>query len=154
MKLYQEWPDVLLGFFDLGKTEAYAQEEGMLTKALGGAAESITSMYVNPITRVTKGTVLEKAGQIAGFGSVAYADINKELYSNPQLKDLPEYQKKLIALPYAIGMGVIEELGYGAIMKGNTSSFLGDILTPILSKALSKIPKNSSIEVIDKIIKS
>jgi hypothetical protein len=154
MKLYQEWPDVLLGFFDLGKTEAYAQEEGMLTKTLGGAAESITSMYVNPITRVTKGTVLEKAGQIAGFGSVAYADINKELYSNPQLKDLPEYQKKLIALPYAIGMGVIEELGYGAIMKGNTSSFLGNVLTPVLNKALQKIPKNSSIEVIDKIIKS
>lgn len=154
MKLLQEWPDVFLGFFDLGKTESYAKEEGIGTKALGGVLESVAGVYVNPVSRVTKGTVLEKAGQIAGFGSIAYAEINKELYSNPDLKNLPEYQKKLIALPYAIGMGVIEDLGIGAIMKGNTSSFLGDILTPILSKALSKIPKNSSIEAIDKIIKS
>ena len=154
MKLLQEWPDEMLGFFDLGKTEAYAKEEGFVTKSLLGVAESVVGVYINPVARITKGTVLEKAGQIAGFGSIAYADINKELYSNPELKDLPEYQKKLIALPYAIGMGVIEDLGLGAIMKGNTSSFLGDMLTPILNKALAKIPKNSSIEVVDKIIKS
>lgn len=152
--LYEEYPNTILEYFGLGKSESYSKEEGMIVKAFGGAAESIAAMYVNPISKITKGTALEKAGQIAGFGSVAYADINKELYTNPKLKDLPEYQKKIIALPYAIGMGVLEELGYGAIMKGNTSSFLGNALTPILTKALSKIPKNSSLEVIDKVIKS
>jgi hypothetical protein len=151
-KIYNDDVRDFLDFFDLTQSQSYKENKATVEQILSGVTETMGGI-VNPITRVTKGTPLEKVGQIMGFATVSYADIDKEVSSNPELAKLSEFEKKMITLPYAIGMGVMEDLGYGKILRGDKSSIANKVLTGIIGNALKSLPKNATLEGIEKLIK-
>jgi hypothetical protein len=150
--LYEDDVEGLLDYLGLSESEAYKQSKGTIAQALASVSESMGSL-LNPVTRITAGTPLAKVGQVLGFATYAYADIDKEVSLNPDLADLSESQRKMITLPYAIGMGVLEDIGYGYILKGEQSSLAKRVLTGLVGNAIKAAPKNATLEVIDKIIK-
>lgn len=128
------------------------KSEGQIMQAVSMAVESLGGA-TNPITIITKGTALQKLGQIVGFASAAYADIDLEVSSNPELSDLTEFQKKIITIPYSIGIGVLEDFGYGTLLRGGKSSIAKRVLTSVVSNSIKSLPKNASLELIEKAIK-
>jgi hypothetical protein len=150
--LYGELSDALMKGMGLYKSEGYKEAEGFTMKALTGVAESIGTQF-NPLVQSMKGTPLEKVASFMGFASMSYNGLEKEMLSNPELRDMPEWQKKTLAIPYAIGMGALEQWGYGKLLRGDKSSVTQQILTSTINSALKKAPKNASLESIEALIK-
>jgi hypothetical protein len=150
--LYEDDVEEFLNYLDLGESEAYKNSKGTIVQALASVGESMGSL-LNPVTRITAGTPLAKVGQVLGFATYAYSDIDKEVSLNPELADLSESQRKMITLPYAIGMGVLEDIGYGYVLKGEQSSLAKRVLTGLVGNALKVVPQNATLEVIEKVIK-
>jgi hypothetical protein len=134
------------------KSQAYLEGEDMVTQALSGVAESIGTQ-LNPLVRSFKGTPLAPVASFMGFASMSYNNMEQQILNNPDLKALPEYQKKLIAIPYAIGMGAVEQLGYGKILRGDKSSVTQKLMTGIINQSLKRLPKNATLESIEAVIK-
>jgi hypothetical protein len=150
--LYGELSDSLMKGMGLYKSEGYTDAEGFVTKALTGVAESIGTQF-NPLVQGMKGTPLAKVASFMGFAAMSYNGLEKEILSNPDLKDMPEWQRKTLTIPYAIGMGALEQWGYGKLLRGNKSSVTQQILTSTINAALKKAPKNASLESIEALIK-
>ena len=150
--LYGELSDSLMKGMGLYKSEGYTDAEGFTMKALTGVAESIGTQ-LNPLVQTMKGTPLAKVASFMGFASMSYNGLEKEMLSNPELRDMPEWQKKTLAIPYAIGMGALEQWGYGKLLRGDKSSVTQQILTSTINTALKKAPKNASLESIEALIK-
>ena len=150
--LYGELSENLLDSMGAYKSQSYIEGEDFITKALSGVAESVGTQ-LNPLVRSFKGTPLEKVASFMGFASMSYNNMEQEILNSPDLKALPEYQKKLIAIPYAIGMGVVEQLGYGKILRGDKSSLTQKLMTGIINQSLKRLPKNATLESIEAVIK-
>jgi hypothetical protein len=150
--LYGELSENLLDSMGAFKSKSYAESEDFITQALSGVAESVGTQ-LNPLVMAFKGTPLAPVAQFMGFASLSYNNIEQEILNNPELKELPEYQKKLIAIPYAMGMGLVENLGYGKLLRGEKSSVTQKLMTGIINTALKKLPKNATLESIESVIK-
>ena len=150
--LYGELSENLLDSMGAYKSQAYLEGEDMITQALSGVAESIGTQ-LNPLVRSFKGTPLAPVASFMGFASMSYNNMEQQILNNPDLKALPEYQKKLIAIPYAIGMGAVEQLGYGKILRGDKSSVTQKLMTGIINQSLKRLPKNATLESIEAVIK-
>lgn len=150
--LYGELSENLLKSMGAYKSQAYIEGEDFVTQALSGVAESVGTQ-LNPLVRAFKGTPLAPVASFMGFASMSYNNMEQQILNNPDLKALPEYQKKLIAIPYAIGMGVVEQLGYNKILKGDKSSLTQKLMTGIINQSLKKLPKNATLESIEAVIK-
>lgn len=147
--LYQ---DFVKGFLKDSGLYKDPKSEGFVMQSVSSVFESLAGM-TNPVTIVTAGTPLEKIGKIIGFASTAYADIDLEVSTNPNLSDLTEFQKKIITIPYSIGIGVLEDFGYGTLLRGGKSSIAKRVLTNLVSNSIKSLPKNASLELVEKAIK-
>lgn len=150
--LYGELSKNLLNSMGGYKTEAYLKEEGSLMQALSSVGESVGTQF-GTLVRGFKGTPLEKVTSFMGFASMAYNNMEQEILNDPKLKDLPEYQKKIMTIPYAIGMGLVEKLFYGKLLGGEKSAITQKVMTGIINQALKTLPKNASLEAIEAAIK-
>ena len=150
--LYGELSKNLLNSMGGYKTEAYLKEEGSLMQALSSVGESVGTQF-GTLVRGFKGTPLEKVTSFMGFASMAYNNMEQEILNDPKLKDLPEYQKKIMTIPYAIGMGAVEKLFYGKLLGGEKSAITQKVMTGIINQALKTLPKNASLEAIEAAIK-
>jgi hypothetical protein len=150
--LYGTLSDSLMKGMGLYKSEAYLKEEGALMQALSSVGESVGTQ-LSPLVAMLKGTPLEKVTSFMGFASMAYNNMEQEILNDPKLKDLPEYQKKIMTIPYAIGMGAVEKLFYGKLLGGEKSAITQKVMTGIINQALKTLPKNASLEAIEAAIK-
>ena len=150
--LYGELSENLLKSMGAYKSQAYTEAEDFVTQALSGVAESVGTQ-LNPLVRAFKGTPLAPVASFMGFASMSYNGMEQQILNDPELRALPEYQKKLIAIPYAIGMGAVEQLGYGKILRGDKSSLTQKLMTGIINQSLKKLPKNATLESIEAVIK-
>ena len=150
--LYGELSENLLKSMGAYKSQAYTEAEDFVTQALSGVAESVGTQ-LNPLVRAFKGTPLAPVASFMGFASMSYNGMEQQILNDPELRALPEYQKKLIAIPYAIGMGAVEQLGYGKILRGDKSSLTQKLMTGIINQSLKRLPKNATLESIEAVIK-
>jgi len=97
---------------DLATTKQYQQSEdrGIVSKALFGLAESLPAMATSVIN------------PYVGFGSLsaqAYSSLEDEMLNDPDFETTSLTEMNLIALPYAMGMGILEKIGLSAAMSKN-----------------------------------
>lgn len=150
--LYGELSKNLLDSMGGYKTESYSKEEGSLMQALSSVGESVGTQF-GTLVRGFKGTSLAPVASFMGFASMSYNNMEQEILNNPDLKDIPEYQKKLMTIPYAIGMGAVEKLFYGKLLRGEKSAITQKLMTGIINQSLKTLPKNATLETIEAVIK-
>lgn len=151
--LYGELSKSILNTMGLYKSPVYQSKEGFIMQSLSGLGESIGTQ-LNPLVKLFKGTPLEGVTSFMGFASMSYNHMEKEILTNPNLKDIPEYQKKSISIPYAIGMGLVEKYGYGKVLGGEKSAITQRLMVSTINQALKRLPKNASLEAIEAVIKA
>ena len=149
--LYGELSNALKSSLGMKMSKGYESRLSFPGQAVYGAIESVGTQ-ANPFVRILKGTPLQGAASTLGFASQSYTQIEEEILKNPELKDLPEYQKKLIAIPYAMGMSLIDKWGYGKLT-GGKSSMTQKVMVSVINQALKRVPKNATLETIEAVIK-
>jgi len=149
--LYGTFTDALESSLGTKMGIGYESRLSFTGKAVYGAVESVGTQG-NPLVRAFKGTALEGAASMIGFASQSYTQIEEEIVKNPELKDIPEYQRKLMTLPYAIVMAAIDKYAYGKMTKGS-SSVTQRLMVSTINQALKRLPKNATLEQIEAVIK-
>jgi hypothetical protein len=149
--LYGELSNALEKSIGMDMSEGYESRLSFPGQAIYGMTESIGTQ-ANPLVRVFKNTPLAGVASTLGFASQAYTQIEEEILKNPELKDIPEYQKKLMTIPYAMCMSLIDKWGYGKLT-GGKSSVTQRLMVSIINKALKQAPKNATLETIEALIK-
>jgi hypothetical protein len=134
---------------DLATTKQYQQSEdrGIVSKALFGLAESLPAMATSVIN------------PYVGFGSLsaqAYSSLEDEMLNDPDFETTSLTEMNLIALPYAMGMGILEKIGLSAAMSKNPLA--KSLIMKSIQGAVKKTAGKGSAEllqnVLDKEIKS
>ena len=149
--LYGELSDALEKSIGMDISEGYESRLSFPGQAIYGMAESIGTQF-NPLVAMLKGTPLAGVASTLGFASQSYTQMEEEILKNPELKDIPEYQKKLMTIPYAMGMSLIDKWGYGKLTAGK-SSVTQRLMVSVVNQALKKAPKNATLETIEALIK-
>lgn len=149
--LYGTFTDALEASLGMKMSEGYKSRLGDTEQAIYGAVESVGTQ-ANPLVRATRGTPLQGLSSMLGFASQSYTEIEKEVLKNPDLKNIPEYQRKMMTIPYAMGMAALDKFAYGKITKGQ-SSVTQKLMVSVVNKALKSLPKNASLEQIEAVIK-
>jgi hypothetical protein len=121
-------------------TEEYMKSEdrGFFEKALYGVAESAPAM------------LLGAAGATASFAGLAaqsYSSIEDEMLSDPDFETSSAGERAVIAVPYSILMGVLENYGLKNAVKGE--SFTGGLMKNIMVKVADKMPANATREALE-----
>ena len=125
-------------------TEESKQNLGFVEQALVGVAASLPSMLTRAIPIV---------GQVAAFGSMAnmsYNAINEEMLNDTDFETTSEAERAVVAVPYALVMGALENVG----LKNMTAGKAGVAGRFILSRVAKLIPKGASREIAENIINS
>jgi hypothetical protein len=125
-----------------GTTEEFTKssDRGFIEGALLGVAESLPSMLM-PGGAVLKTTAM---------GLVAFSSIEEEMLNDKDFETVSATERAAVAVPYAVGMGILENLGFSAIVSKNPiakSLVLGSI-----SGAAKKIGGEATSEVFEKIL--
>jgi ribosomal protein S18 acetylase RimI-like enzyme len=149
--LYGELSDALEKSIGMDMSEGYESRLSVPGQAVYGVFESVGTQF-NPLVAMLKGTPLAGVASTLGFASQSYTQIEEEILKNPELKDIPEYQKKLMTIPYAMGMSLIDKWGYGKLT-GGKSSITQRLMVSVVNQALKKAPKNATLETIEALIK-
>jgi hypothetical protein len=93
--------------------------------------------------------VAGKAIGFTGLAAQAYSGIEEEMLSDPDFKYTSAADRSIIAIPYAAGMGVLENLGLSNLVKGE--SFLGKVMMDVAIKSAKKAGANATREVLENI---
>ena len=100
---------------DMATTKEYQQSEdrGIVSKALFGLAESLPAMAMSAIPYIGG------AVSFTALSAQAYSSLEDEMLNDPDFETTSLTDMNLIAVPYAIGMGVLEKIGLSAAMSKN-----------------------------------
>ena len=142
-KLKEEFRSGLVEAFGTSETtKEYAQskDRGFFEKALSGVAESLPGM-------LAPGGAIVRVGSL---GSLAYSSIEDEMLADKDFETTSALDRSVVALPYAIGMGILENLGVSAAMSKNPLA--KSLLTKSLLSAVKKVGGDASKEVIENVI--
>jgi hypothetical protein len=116
-------------------------DRGVFAKAIFGVAESAPAMLMG------------FGGYGASFVALstqAFSSIEDEMFSDPDFETSSAGERALVAVPYAIFMGVLENFGLKNIVKG--SSFTGGIIKDILIDSIKQMPKDATKGVLQNIM--
>jgi hypothetical protein len=99
----------------MATTKEYQQSEdrGIVSKALFGLAESLPAMAMSAIPYIGG------AVSFTALSAQAYSSLEDEMLNDPDFETTSLTDMNLIAVPYAIGMGVLEKIGLSAAMSKN-----------------------------------
>ena len=142
-KLKEEFRSGLVETFGTsGTTKEYAQskDRGFFEKSLSGVAESLPGM-------LAPGGAIVKVGSL---GAQAYSSIEDEMLADKDFETTSALDRSVVALPYAIGMGVLENIGVSTAMSKNPLA--KSLLTKSLLSAVKKVGGDASKEVIENVI--
>jgi hypothetical protein len=118
-----------------------SSDRGFFEKAIFGVAESTPAMLMG------------FGGYGASFVALstqAFSSIEDEMFSDPDFETSSAGERALVAVPYAIFMGVLENFGLKNIVKG--SSFTGGIIKDILIDSIKQMPKDATKGVLQNIM--
>jgi hypothetical protein len=121
-------------------TEEYMKSEdrGFFEKALYGVAESAPAMLLG----FGGGTA-----SFAGLAAQSYSSIVDEMLADPDFETSSAGERAVIAVPYSILMGVLENYGLKNAVKGE--SFTGGLMKNIMVKVADKMPANATREALE-----
>jgi hypothetical protein len=96
-------------------TQEYLQskDRGFLEQSINGVFNSLPAMA---------GSIIHPGFGFTTLTAHAYSGIEDEMLNNPALKFTSAEDRNLVALPYAIGMGILEEMGLSKIFKPNPAA--------------------------------
>lgn len=125
-----------------GTTLEYMKSEdrGWFTQAIGGVLESLPAMATG---------VLGRGASFTALAAQAYSGIEEEMLSDPDFKYTSAAERSLIAIPYAAGMGVLENLGLKNLV--SAESFGGKVMMGIALKTAKKAGANATVETLERI---
>ena len=115
-------------------------DRGFITQAIGGVLESLPAMATG---------VAGKAVGFTGLALQAYSGIEEEMLSDPDFQYTSAGDRAIIAIPYAAGMGVLENVGLQNLVKGD--SFLGKVMMDVAIKSAKKVGANATKEALERV---
>ena len=115
-------------------------DRGFITQAIGGVLESLPAMATG---------IAGKAAGFTGLALQAYSGIEEEMLSDPDFQYTSAADRALIAIPYAAGMGVLENVGLQNLVKGD--SFLGKVMMDVAIKSAKKLGANATKEALERV---
>ena len=127
--------------FDL-TTEESKSKLGFIQNSLVGVAASLPSMITRAVPIVGQGLAF------ASMANMSYNAIEEEMLSDPDFETTSKGDRAVVALPYALVMGALENVG----LKNMTAGKAGAAGKFLLSLAAKIIPKGASREVAENII--
>ena len=115
-------------------------DRGFITQAIGGVLESLPAMATG---------MAGKAVGFTGLALQAYSGIEEEMLSDPDFQYTSAGDRAIIAIPYAAGMGVLENVGLQNLVKGD--SFLGKVMMDVAIKSAKKVGANATKEALERV---
>jgi hypothetical protein len=131
-------------FYSLGTTEAYAQSKDR------NDIEKTASFLAESIGTAISGGANPLLSKIAFF-SQSYNAIEDEMNS-PQFDGMSQMEKKIMSVPYGIVIGQLDRLGFNVATKIGSNPVLNKLITNTIASAFTSLPKNASIDVMQKAI--
>jgi hypothetical protein len=128
-------------------TEESKQNLGFVEQALVGVAASLPSMALSLIP------VVGQAAAFGGMANMSYNAINEEMLNDTDFETTSEADRALVAVPYALVMGYLENVGLKNMTRGK-SVILGKYMLGQFAKAVGGGAKESIENIVDKNIKS
>ena len=130
--------------YSLGTTDEYMQskDRGDIEKTAAFLAESIGTAISgggNPL--LTK----------AAFFAQSYNAIEDEMNS-PEFNSLSQMEKKIMSVPYGLVIGALDKLGFSVATKASSIPIVNNLITNTIARAFTNLPKNASVEMMDKAI--
>ena len=110
-----------------------SSDRGFFAKAIFGVAESAPAMLMG---------VGGYAASFTGLAFQAYSSIEDEMLNDADFETSSAGERAVVAVPYAVLMGVLENFGLKNIVKG--SSFTGGIIKDILINSMKQMPKDGT----------
>lgn len=108
-------------------------DRGVFAKAIFGVAESAPAMLMG---------LGGYAASFTGLAAQAYSSIEDEMLNDADFETSSGRERALVAVPYAVLMGVLENFGLKNVVKG--SSFTGGIVKDILINSMKQMPKDGT----------
>jgi hypothetical protein len=108
-------------------------DRGLFAKAIFGVAESAPAMLMG---------LGGYAASFTGLAAQAYSSIEDEMLNDADFETSSGRERALVAVPYAVLMGVLENFGLKNVVKG--SSFTGGIVKDILINSMKQMPKDGT----------
>lgn len=127
-----------IGTKETTKEYAQSKDRGFFETALVGVAESLPAMLI------PGGGVV----RTIAMGSQAYASIEDEMLNDPDFETTSMTERSLIAAPYAIGMGLLENFGFTKMISKDplAKSLVMKSINTVLSKKATAETLESSLE--------
>ena len=131
-------------FVSLGTTDEFIQskDRGDLEKVVNFLGESV-------------GTAISAGGnpalQSLAFFSQSYNAMEEEMNS-PEFDGLTQMEKKLMSVPYGLVIGQLDKLGFNVATNVAKSPLLNKLITNTIARAFTSLPKNASVDVMEKAI--
>ena len=123
-------------------TEESKQNLGFVEQALVGVAASLPSMLTRAVPIV--GVPLA----FASMANMSYNAINEEMLNDTDFETTSEADRAVVAVPYALVMGALENIGLKYMTSGKSTLLAKSILS-VVAKA---IPFKAGREVAEKVI--
>jgi hypothetical protein len=123
-----------------GTTKEYSQskDRGFFESTLAGVAESLPSMII-------PGGALART---AAMSSQAYASIEDEMLNDEDFETTSMADRSLVAMPYAVGMGLLENLGFTKMISKDplAKSLVMKSITKVMTKKGTTETLESALE--------
>lgn len=110
-----------------------SSDRGLFAKSIFGVAESAPAMLMG---------FGGYAASFTGLASQAYSSIEDEMLNDADFETSSVGERAVVAVPYAVLMGVLENFGLKNVVKG--SSFTGGIVKDILINSMKQMPKDGT----------
>jgi hypothetical protein len=130
-----------VGFEETTKEYMKSGDRGFIATALGGVLQSLPAMATG---------VLGKAASFTGLAAQAYSGIEEEMLNDPDFQTTSLAERSIIAVPYAIGMGILENYGLTNMIKGN--SVTGQALKGLVTRTIANAPKGATQDMLNKLV--
>ena len=129
-------------------SEAWLTENAnVLVQAAGYFTESIG------VSASVGGPFGSRQAGLAAFFMYAVNGLEEQMMSE-DFDNLTEWEKKIMSWPYGLVIGRLEKLGFEGSVGAYSNGAFGKISRKLIQEALTKIPKNSSREVIETAIRN
>lgn len=131
-------------FVSFGTTDEYIQSKDRndLEKVVNFLGESV-------------GTAISAGGspalQSLAFFSQSYNAMEEEMNS-PEFDGLTQMEKKLMSVPYGLVIGQLDKLGFNIATNVAKNPLLNKLVTNTIARAFTSLPKNASVDVMEKAI--
>lgn len=130
-----------VGFEETTQEYMKSGDRGFIATALGGVLQSLPAMATG---------VLGKAASFTGLAAQAYSGIEEEMLNDPDFQTTSVGERSIIAIPYAIGMGILENAGLTNMIKGN--SVTGKALQGLVTRTIASAPKGATQDFLNKLV--